>query len=403
MKIGIIRERKIPSDSRVPLTPAQCVAAMQKFPIQLVVESSPDRCFSDDEYRQQGIEITRELDDCDILLGVKEVPVNFLLPGKTYFMFSHTIKKQAYNRKLLWAVLEKKIRLIDYEVIKDHNGNRLIAFGRFAGMVGAHNAIWTYGKRTGLFSMNRMKDFHDYQQAKTFYRTLPLPPFKVVLTGSGRVGSGAAEVLHDMGLEMVSPTDFLHKSFQKAVFTQLECTNYAARLDGRSFEKKDFYRYPEQFETVFAPFYRQADIMINGIFWDKKAPAFFTIQDMLQPDFNIQVIADITCDIAPDSSIPSTIHPSTIQNPVYGFDPLTMQETAPFLPGSVDVMAIDNLPNEMPRDASASFGQQFFLHILPEVLAGSSRIIEQAVIAEDGALTPHFRYLEDYAAVTTAS
>lgn len=401
MKIGLIRERKIPSDSRVPLTPSQCEWLMRESPVHIKVESSPNRCYTDNEYRQQGIELTDQMEDCDILLGVKEVPVQNLLPGKTYFMFSHTIKKQPHNRKLLWAVLDKGIRLIDYEVLKDEKGNRLIAFGRFAGMVGAHNAMWTYGKRTGQFSLNRMKDFLDYQEAKEFYSTLQLPAMKIVLTGTGRVGTGAAEVLHDMGIKMVTPHEFLHKKFSYAVFTQLDCRHYAARKDGEHFEKRDFYHHPEKYKSVFGPFYRHADIMINGIFWDHRAPAFFDIGEMCEPDFRIQVIADVTCDIAPNSSIPSTIRPSSIQDPVYGFDPYSGLETAPFKSDSIDVMAIDNLPNEMPRDASTSFGQQFIQHILPELFKDESSIINRAVITQNGSLTRHFRYLEDYAGLTT--
>jgi alanine dehydrogenase len=370
---------------------------MQKFPVQLVVEPSQGRCFADGEFLQHQIDMSENLHDCDILLGVKEIPVQYLLPGKTYFIFSHTIKKQPHNRKLLQAVLEKNIRLIDYEVLKDEKGNRLIAFGRFAGMVGAHNALWTYGERTGFFSLKRMKDHHDYQEAKQFYRTVKFPALKIVLTGTGRVGSGAAEVLHDMGIEMVTPHDFLHQNHTQAVFTQLDCRHYAAKKDGGHFEKRDYYRHPDHYKSVFAPFYRKADIMINGIFWDSRAPAFFTLKEMSQPDFNLQVIADVTCDIAPNSSVPSTIRASSIQNPVYGFDPHTQTETKPFQPGMIDVMAIDNLPNEMPRDASTTFGELFIRHILPELLLENSPVIEHATIAEGGSLTKHFRYLEDYA------
>ena len=398
MKIGLIREGKIPTDSRVPLTPDHCALAMKNFPVEIVAQASDIRCYEDAEYKNAGIEIVTDAEDCDILMGVKEVPINLLIPGKTYFMFSHTIKKQAYNRNLLWAILEKNIRLIDYEVLTNEKGDRLIAFGRFAGMVGAHNALWTYGERTKTFSLKRMKDFRDYEEATAFYKTVELPALKIVLTGSGRVGMGAADVLKDMGIRMVEPADFLAKSFPYPVFTQLDCVNYASRKDGRPFQNQDFYQQPELFENIFTPYCKAADVMVHGIFWDNRAPVLFTLDDMRQPDFKIKVIADITCDIAPVSSIPSTLRPSTIAEPVYGFDPSTNQEIQPFQPNGIDVMAIDNLPSELPRDASTAFGQQFLLHILPELLKEKSEMIDKATITGDGRLTSHFRYLEDYVA-----
>lgn len=396
MKIGLIREGKIPPDARVPLSPDQCAAAMNDFPVEVVVQPSNIRCFADEEYRNAGIELTEDVSDCDILMGVKEVPVGQLLEGKTYFMFSHTIKKQAYNRQLLWSILDKKIRLIDYEVLKDSRGQRVIAFGRFAGMVGAHNALWTYGQRTGAFPLKRMNSFKDYAEAKAFYQSLRLPAIKVVLTGTGRVGSGAAEVLQDLGLKKVSAHDFLTMSFDHAVFTQIDCNHYAARKDGAQFHKQEFYQNPELFKSTFAPFCKTADILVHGIFWDNKAPVFFTVDEMREPDFNIRVIADITCDIAPVSSIPSTLRPSTIADPVYGFDPITGKEIEPFRPNGIDVMAIDNLPSELPRDASAAFGEQFLTYVLPEFFKEKSEMLEQATIADDGILTKHYRYLEDY-------
>jgi saccharopine dehydrogenase (NAD+, L-lysine-forming) len=396
LKIGIIREGKVPPDNRVPLTPTQCKHAIEAFPVEILVESCPTRCYKDEEYTKEGITVTDDISGCEILMGVKEVPIGQLIPEKTYFFFSHTIKQQPYNRKLLWAVLEKRIRLIDYEVLKDENGNRLIAFGRFAGMVGAHNALWTFGQRTGQFKMPRMKDFHDYKEALAFYNSHPLPSIKVVLTGTGRVATGAAIVLRDMGILEVSPADFLEKSFPHPVFTQLNCEHYVARKDGKPYQKENFYHHPGSYKSIFSPYYKVADIMVNGIFYAAHAPLFFTMQEMTQPDFNIQVIADVSCDIAPDGSVPSTLKASTIADPVFGFDPSTGRETASYQSGCIDMMTIDNLPNEMPRDASESFGGQFLKEILPELIRGRSRVISHATIAQDGHLTSYFGHLEDY-------
>lgn len=396
MKIGIIREGKIPPDSRVPLIPSQCKTIIESHQLDIVLQPSPIRCFTDKEYIEQGIPLQEDLLDREVLLGVKEVPIDQLLPHKTYCFFSHTIKKQTYNRKLLQAILAKQIRLIDYEVLTHEKGYRLIAFGRFAGMVGAHNGIMTYGMRTRAFSLKRMKDCYDYAEAKAIYRDLQIPAIKIVLTGTGRVANGAAEVLKDMGIQQVNPKDFLQQSFNEAVFTQLDCVDYAARKDGKAFALNDFFQNPHLYKSIFKPFTSVSDIMINGIYWDNAAPAFFMKEVMQEKDFRIKVIADVTCDIAPVSSIPSTLRASTIANPIFGYDPRSGQETAPFQETAIDMMTIDNLPNELPRDASEAFGQQFMDHILQEFLKSQSDILERATIAENGRLGRHFQYLQDY-------
>jgi len=403
LKVGIIREGKVPPDERVPLSPEQCAEAQASLPVQIVVQPSPIRCFKDGDYADQGIDLQEDMRDCDILMGVKEVPADWLIPEKTYLFFSHTIKKQPYNRSLLQAVLAKNIRLIDYEVLTNENGERLVAFGYYAGIVGAHNALWTWGRRSGQFSLPRLYESHDYAEMLRVYQQTPLPPLRIVLTGSGRVASGAAKNLLDMGIAQVSPEEFLTHDFTTPVFTQVHAEHYVQhREPGQPFDKKDYYRHGENYASVFAPYYRRTDIFINGIFYDKKAPAFFTVSDMQQPDFHIRVVADISCDMMPGASVPCTIRPSKIADPVYGFDPATGLETAPYLSGSVDVMAIDNLPSELPRDASVFFGEQLLQYILPKFARiCQSEVLRRATIAEKGSLTPAFEYLRDYVNGTT--
>lgn len=397
MKIGVIRERKNPPDQRVALTPEQCARVLSIPGVDIVVEPSPIRSFTDEEYSHLGILMQEDLSDCDVLLGVKEVPIDDLIPRKTYFFFSHTIKQQAYNRKLLQAILAKDIRLIDYEVITDDGGRRLIAFGRFAGMVGAHNGVMTFGLRNRSFHLPRMQTFMDYEHVRTYYReVLDLPTMKIVLTGSGRVGQGANQVLRDMGIREVSPEAFLEQNWPGPVFTHLTSEDYVRRRDGKAFNKKDFYAQPEAYESKFAPFAQVADLFINGIYWNNRAPAFFTREEMAAADFKIQVIADVTCDIAPVSSIPATLKASTIANPIFGYDPVGNKEVDPFQPGIIDMMTIDNLPSELPRDASRAFGDMFLMQVLPELLKPESALIERATLAIDGQLGKHFQYLEDF-------
>ncbi len=399
IKIGIIREGKVPPDARVPMTPEQCAEAQVELPIRIVVQASPIRSFKDKEYTKHGIRLQEDLSDCDVLLGVKEVPIEQLMSDKTYLFFSHTIKKQAYNRPLMLAFLEKNIRMIDYEALTDNRGARLIAFGFYAGIVGAHNALWTWSKRTGQFSLPRLSQSHDYAEVLEVYNQLKLPPLRIVLTGGGRVASGAAKNLNDMGIRQVSPKEFLEQDSPDAVFAQIHAADYVERRDGLPFKKADFYAHGEDFQSKFAPYYRRADIFINGIFYDPKSPKFFTAEEVQQTAFNIQVIADITCDIMPDSSVPCTIRPSKIAKPVYGYSRKTGTETLPFKQDSIDVMAIDNLPSELPRDASAFFGRQLLDKILPELLqGGKSPVIRRGMLTEGGKLTEEFSYLADYVA-----
>lgn len=402
MKIGIIREGKVPHDARVVLKPSQCAFLRDTEGADLVVQRSPVRCYSDEEYRSHGIPVVETVDDCDILIGVKEVPIPDLIDGKTYFFFSHTIKEQPYNRDLLRAILDKNIRLIDYEVLTDPQGKRLIAFGFFAGMVGAHNALMTYGIRSGAFALGRMKDSFDYAQVRKSYQDIDWPPIKIILTGKGRVGAGAAKVLDDMGIRRVASSQYLHVDYSEAVYTQIDYDEYVRPRAGSGRTTGDFFKHPADFESAFAPFTAVSDVMINGVYWDNEAPAFFTKEDMRSEQFKIRTIADITCDIAPISSIPSTLRATTIEDPFLGYDPLLEQEVEPFQDGSIDMMTIDNLPNELPRDSSTSFGQQFIEHIWPEIHTGNFEgdILRGATIANRGKLGPEFQYLSRYAGLS---
>ncbi|MEY4048820.1 MAG: hypothetical protein RL284_2371 [Bacteroidota bacterium] len=396
LTIGIIREGKNPPDHRVVLSPAQCRYLIDTFPVKIKVQPSKNRCFSDAEYEKEGISLSSDVSDCDLLIGIKEVPVEDLIIEKRYLFFSHTIKKQPSNKKLLQAILRKNIELIDFELITDDNNQRLIAFGEFAGMVGAHNALLTWGRRTKQFSLPRMYQLQDYQEAVASYKHIQWPPVKIVLTGTGRVGQGAASVLMDMGIRKTDTATFLSQSFDEPVFVQLKSEDYLENKDGSKFNREHFHRYPSEYRANFTPFIEKADIFINGIYWNFKAPVFFTKEEMMKDTFKIKVIADLTCDIAPVSSVPSTLRASTIEEPIYSYIPETNEESYPTDEKGVDVMAIDNLPNELPRDASVAFGKKFILGVLPDILAGNTPKIEKATIARKGALMPSFSYLEDY-------
>jgi len=397
--IGLIREGKNPPDKRVPFTPLQVEEIMQRFPsIAIKCQPSPIRCFADNEYATIGAIVTEDLSDCDILMGVKEVPPAQLMANKTYLFFSHTIKQQPHNRLLLQEVLKRNIRLIDYEVLTDSLGNRLVAFGRFAGIVGAYNGLWAYGRRYHCFSLRRAYQCFDVNDLKLELRKVKLPPLKIALTGAGRVAKGAMETLDSAGIRKVNPADFLQHTFDEPVYTQLGSADYHERVGGGHFNRDEFHRHPDRYRSRFLDFACCADLLVAGAFWNPKAPVLFTREDILRPDFKIKLIADITCDI--NGSVPSTKRATSIEEPLYDYDAKSDAVLPPFShPEQVTVMAIDNLPCELPRSASEEFGHDLIDRILTPLLTNDiDHIIERGTIAAGGRLMPRFDYLADYVA-----
>ena len=396
--IGLICEGKTPPDKRVPFTPLQIEEIQQLFPfVKIICEESRVRCFKDDEYQLLGAEVKTDLKECDILMGIKEVPVDRLIAHKTYLFFSHTIKKQPQNQKLIREVIKKNIRLIDYETLKDSQGNRMVAFGRYAGIVGAFNGLWTYGKRFNLFSLRRAFECYDVNDLKLELRKIKLPSVKIILTGAGRVAKGAMETLDTAGIRKVSPYDFLFKDFAEPVYVQLGSADYHARKEGGHFNLAEFHQYPERYDSVFLKYAQAADLLMAGAFWNPQAPVLFTREDMMSSEFKIRVIADITCDI--NGSIPSTKQASTIIDPVFDYDPSTDLVQLPFSNNDfISVMSIDNLPCELPRSASEEFGRDLIDRILKPLLTeDTDGVIARGTLAENGNLTSSFEYLRDYA------
>lgn len=395
-KIGLIREGKIPADNRVPLTPAQCKWIQKNFPdVKIHVESSADRCFSDKEYVTAGAEITNNLSGCDFLLGIKEVPVNQLISGKTYLFFSHTKKKQPQNQSLLRAILDKEIKLIDFECLEHEDGQRIIGFGFFAGVVGAHNGMMAYGNRTGLYKLERVYKQRSFRELIHNYFGLRLPNVKIAITGSGRVAHGILEIMNLMGIHEVEPDDYMSRRFFYPVYTHLKAGDLYRNKETGKYTRAEFHEYPERYKCLFLPYAAQTDILMNGVYWDTDIPRLFDKKDIQSDNFIIQTIADITDD--KNGSVPINLGDQAIEDPVYGVDRNTCAKTEPYLQNSIDVMAVGNLPNELPRDASRYFGEQLIKFVLEDLLKGGSEIIRNATIAENGALTEKYQYLSDYA------
>ncbi len=397
IKIGLLCEGKVPPDKRVAFTPAQVEEIQQRFDhVKVVCQQSAVRCFSDSEYRALDLDVVSDVSDCDILMGIKEVPIQELIANKTYLFFSHTIKKQPYNRGLLQAILKKNIRLIDYEGLKDAQGNRLVAFGRFAGIVGAYNGLLTYGKRYNLFSLRRAYECFDVNDLKLELRKVTLPPIKIILTGAGRVGKGAMETLDTAGIRKVNADDFLVKEYNEPVYAQVSSADYHIRKEGGHFNREEFHSHPERYSSLFSKYTQVAHILLGGAYWNPKAPVLFTRDEMQDSTFKIRVVADITCDI--NGSIPSTKRASTIPDPIYDYDPKTDAVFPPFSDQNyVTSMAVDNLPCELPRSASQEFGRDLIDRILKPLLRNDvENIIKRGTVTENGVLTEEFSYLQDY-------
>jgi saccharopine dehydrogenase (NAD+, L-lysine-forming) len=396
LNIGLLHEGKIPSDNRVALTPAQCKwIHKNSADVRVLAQASPDRCYSDKEYRAAGVEVVQDLSHCQLLLGIKEVPIESVLAGKTYLFFSHTKKKQPYNQDMFRALVEKKITLIDYECLEHDDGQRILGFGFFAGVVGAHNGIMAYGLRTGQYQLARVLEQKSFRELIHTYFGLKLPVIKCAVTGSGRVAHGVLEVMNLLGIIEVEPDEYLERTFSYPVFTQLKGAVLYEDKTRKTYQRDDFHQHPRNYDCKFLPFAHVTDILMNGIYWDKDMPRLFGWEDLADPKFRIKTIADITDDR--EGSVPCNLGDTAMRDPVYGVDRLSRQRTAPYLPGSIDMMAVGNLPNELPRDASRYFGEQLIKYVLEDLVKGNSPIIERATMMRDGQLTGPYGYLRDYA------
>ena len=397
MKFAIIKERKNPPDRRVVFSPEKLAEARTQFPTaEFVVESSDIRIFPDTAYKSLGFKVTDDVSDADVMIGVKEVPIGNLISNKKYFYFSHTIKKQPYNRKLLKAMLDKHIEMYDHETIINENGDRLIGFGRYAGLVGAYNGFRALGLRDGLYSLPKVETLADLNAVKAELDKITVPNIKILLTGTGKVAHGAKEILDHLGIKHISDALYLTSIFNEPVYCMADVMEYTKRKDGKVGEKFAFYKDPSDYESNFMPYAKETDYFIAGHFYGNNAPYLFTRDDAKHQDFKINLVADISCDI--DGPVASTIRPSTIADPFYGYNPLTESETTFDHKNAITVMAVDNLPCELPKDASEGFGEAFLEHVIPAFFdEDHNRILERAQITtKEGGLTERFSYLKDY-------
>jgi alanine dehydrogenase len=396
MKFGIIKERKNPPDRRVVFSPNELAKLKQTYHDAVVeVESSDIRIFSDVQYKSMGITVTDDVSGSDVLFGVKEVPVDSLIPNKAYFFFSHTIKKQPYNQKLLKSILEKNIDLYDHETIVDDQNRRLIGFGKYAGMVGVYNGIRAFGIKFELFKLPKAETLAGKDALIAHLKRLNLPALKFVITGTGKVGSGAKEILDAIKVKEITVENYLSKNYAQPVYVQLDVLEYNKRIDGLEKDFNDFVAHPDEYISDFEKFTKVTDIYFAGHFYATGAPMILSREMLNASDCKLKVVADISCDV--NGPIACTLRSSTIEKPIYGYFPLEDKEVEVFHPAAVVVMAVDNLPCEIPKDASEGFGEQFMEHVIPAFFNGDKDgILQRAKITENGKLTERFSYLQDY-------
>jgi len=398
MIIGLLRETKNPVDSRVALSPDQVAALQKRFPEHgFVVQTSGTRAFTDEAYRKAGVRVMEDMSCCDVLFGIKEVDIDTLIPDKHYFFFGHFAKMQKANRRLMQALMNKRITFSDYEYLVDDKNQRVCAFGWWAGFVGTYYTLRGYGLRHHLYNLPKPDRNFTMEQLHQSLQAVQLPAVKLLITGNGRVSQGSQQLLEEIGAVRLTEEQFLTDTpVSKLSFFAANADLLVTRCDGRDFQWDDFLNNPTSYRSDFMRFGRHADILISAHFWAPDAPVYLSKTDLQDPTLKIRMIGDITCDI--QGSIQSTLRSSTHDYPYYDYNPLTATEEPAFSSDrNITVMAVDTCPNALPKETSTYFGNNLIQHVFIPMLEGlHSDIIERSTILDKGLLTSKFAYLKPF-------
>ena len=397
--IGIVRESRN-DENRTPLVPEHIKKYKESNPnINFIIQPSNSRCFSDEEYELCGAKINENLNECSIIFGVKEIDPNILINNRTYLFFSHTFKinKQQKNiekhkKDLLLSILNKKITLIDYENIRGKNGTRCLGFGRFAGIVGCYNTLNLLLKVLGKQSLASAYKIDDYERLVLNLKNLYFPKTKILVTGDGRVAKGVIELLNQTNIKAVSKKDFLEKKFDQPIFCNLETKDYVTNNSSTNFNLEHFINNPQDYSSSALQYLKETDILISAHYWDPSSPKIFENEDLKDLQ-NLKIVGDITCDI--NGSVPTTIRSTTIEEPNYWIERYTLKEIDENNDG-IAVMAVDNLPSELPRDSSTEFSEGIINEVLPFLLKEDDGRILNGTITTDGSFLEKYNYLNDY-------
>ena len=402
--IGVIKESRL-DENRTPLVPEHIEKLKSKYPnLKIIVQPSKNRCFTDDEYKIKGAEINEDLSRCSIIFGVKEIDTSVLMNNKTYVFFSHTYKlnKDTLNnaqgtpgmdkKELLKSVLEKKIKLIDYENIRDKNSSRYLGFGRFAGIVGCYNTLNLFLSQNNFQPLARAYKINDYERIKNNLSEVRFPNFKLLVTGDGRVNNGVQELLKYTNIKQVSDEEFLKSNFEYPVYCNLETKDYVIHKNKKPFELKHFIEFPSEYESQTYEYLKVSDLFISAHYWDPSSPKIFT-KEQMKEFLKLKIIGDITCDV--DGSIPTTIKSTTIEEPNFFLNTEIFSETEK-ADGNLAIMAVDNLPSELPRDSSTEFGNGIVNEVIPYILEEDDGRILNSTIAAEGRFLKKYNYLNEY-------
>nr|WP_308535080.1 NAD(P)-dependent oxidoreductase [uncultured Prevotella sp.] len=399
MKIGIIKETKIPVDNRVALTPCQVALLNKQYPEhQIVVQSSDVRAYTDEEYLQNGVEIVDNVNDCDILFGIKEARIDTLIPNKHYIFFGHIAKMQPYNRPLLQSMIKKHLTFTDYEYLVDDNNTRVCAFGWWAGVVGVYYTLRGYGLKTKSYHLPKPDIDFTLDELLKNLCAVSLPAVKILITGNGRVSRGAQYVMERINAQQLNEKEFLSPNQVDSLsFAVANAESLVKRTDGGIFNANEFKTTPQNYYSDFMRWAQVTDILICAHYWAANAPVYLTADDLVNTELEIKMIGDITCDIK--GSIHSTIRSTTHSEPYYDYNPVTKAEEIAFSDNNnISVMAVDTCPNALPRDTSKYFGEMLIEHVFIPLLQGvNSSVINRATILKEGELTERFSYLNDFA------
>ena len=397
--IGIVRESRN-DENRTPLVPEHIKKYKESNPnINFIIQPSNSRCFSDEEYELCGAKINENLNECSIIFGVKEIEPNILINNKTYLFFSHTFKinKQQKNiekhkKDLLLSILNKKITLIDYENIRGKNGTRCLGFGRFAGIVGCYNTLNLLLKVLGKQSLASAYKINDYERLVLNLKNLYFPKTKILVTGDGRVSKGVIELLNQTNIKAVSKKDFLEKKFDQPIFCNLETKDYVTNNSSTNFNLEHFINNPQDYSSSALQYLKETNILISAHYWDPSSPKILESEDLKDLQ-NLKIVGDITCDI--NGSVPTTIRSTTIEKPNYWIERNSLKEIDENNDG-IAVMAVDNLPSELPRDSSTEFSEGIINEVLPFLLKEDDGRILNGTITTDGSFLEKYNYLNNY-------
>ena len=404
--ISIIREARV-DENRAPLTPNQIKTLTNKFPnLQVFVQPSKKRCFKDEDYSKVGAKVKEDISSSDIIFGVKEVEIATLIENKTYLFFSHTTKVQKdvnqvsqdkaiiYKKELLREVIKRKITLIDYENIRETSGKgyRYLGFGRFAGIVGCYNTLNLYIKLQQEQSLPRAFEINSYEKIKELISKQNFNKLKILQTGRGNVAKGAMEVLKHANIKQISVNDYLNKKYNEAVFCNISTREYVERNDGKDYSVQDYTSNPHEYKSKIKNYLFDTDMLITGHYWEPKFPKLF-YPNQINEFKRLKIIGDITCDI--NGAVPTTIRSTSIAKPYYSINTNSMKEIDLGNEG-IAVMAVDNLPSELPHEASEEFGKSTMSEVLPYLIDKDDGRINRATTASKGRFCPSFSYLENF-------